>query len=77
MAIANTALTMPPDRKDWNGRAYLPKGFPTLAATSLLETGQKENLQLTVTNDVDGWLAARPMHPICQTGAVYGGFFYS
>ncbi len=47
MAIGNAALTMPPDRKDRNGRAYLPKGFPTLAATSLLEPGQKERLQLT------------------------------
>jgi uncharacterized cupredoxin-like copper-binding protein len=48
MDIGNAAMTMTPDKLDKQGRAYLPAAFEKqiLAATKLLEPGQKETLKL-------------------------------
>jgi azurin len=43
MATAN----MRPDELDGRGRPYLPKGIPILAATKLIEAGQRATLELT------------------------------
>ncbi len=51
MDIGNAALTMPPDRLDGKGRAYLPKDFPIRDATKLMEPGQKEKLQIPAINE--------------------------
>ena len=51
MDIGNAALTLPPDRLDGKGRAYLPKDFPIRDATKLLEPGQKEKLQIPAINE--------------------------
>ncbi len=46
--IGTAAMTMTPDKLDKKGRAYLPAAFEqeVLAATMLLEPGQKETLKL-------------------------------
>jgi glucose/arabinose dehydrogenase/azurin len=44
--IGMAAMTMTPDKKDKQGRQYLPEGHPFIAATHLLNPGQKEKLQL-------------------------------
>ncbi len=48
MEIGNAAMTMTPDKLDKQGRAFLPASFEkqVLAATKLLEPGQKETLKL-------------------------------
>lgn len=40
------AMTMTPDKKDRQGRQYLPEGHPFLAATHLLNAGAREKLQI-------------------------------
>ncbi len=46
--IGNAAMTMTPDKLDKQGRAYLPPAYEReiLAATRLLEPGQKETLKV-------------------------------
>ncbi|MEN3943339.1 PVC-type heme-binding CxxCH protein [Prosthecobacter sp. SYSU 5D2] len=48
MDIGNAAMTMTPDKVDKQGRAYLPAKFEKdiIAATRLLEPGQKEQLKV-------------------------------
>lgn len=48
MDIGTAAMTMTPAQLDKQGRAYLPKAFESqiLAATKLLDPGQKETLKL-------------------------------
>ena len=47
-AIGNATATMKPDERDGRGRPYVPRGNASiLAATQLLEAGQKETLKLT------------------------------
>ena len=47
-AIGNATATMKPDERDGRGRPYVPRGNANiLAATQLLEAGQKETLKLT------------------------------
>lgn len=48
MDIGNAAMTMTPDKVDKQGRAYLPADWEKqiLAATKLLEPGQKETIKL-------------------------------
>ena len=48
MEIGTAAMTMTPDKLDKQGRAYLPASFEKqiLAATRLLEPGQKETLKM-------------------------------
>src|SRR5439155_19150114 len=45
--VGLAAATMKPDELDGQGRAYLPQTTDILAATRLLEPGQKETLKLT------------------------------
>lgn len=45
--IGNLAAPMTPDQLDSKGRAFVPKSSDILAATKLLEAGQKETLKLT------------------------------
>jgi azurin len=48
MEIGTAAMTMTPDKLDKQGRAYLPASFEKqiLAATRLLEPGQKETIKM-------------------------------
>jgi azurin len=48
MEIGTAAMTMTPDKLDKQGRAYLPKSHEKniLAATKLLEPGQKETIKM-------------------------------
>jgi len=52
MEIGNAAMTMTPDKLDKQGRAFIPAAFEKqiLAATKLLEPGQKETLKLKAPN---------------------------
>lgn len=52
MEIGNGAMTMTPDKLDKQGRAFIPTAFEKqiLAATKLLEPGQKETLKLKAPN---------------------------
>jgi azurin len=45
--IGTDAQTMPPDRLDGQGRAFIPANAKIIAATRLLEAGQSERLKLT------------------------------
>jgi azurin len=45
--IGTDAQTMPPDKLDPQGRAYIPANPKIFAATRLLESGQSERLKLT------------------------------
>ena len=45
--VGTAAATMKPEELDSQGRAYLPKTSDILAATRLLDSGQKETLKLT------------------------------
>jgi azurin len=45
--VGTAASTMTPDKVDKQGRAYLPKSDDILAATKVLEPGQKEALKWT------------------------------
>ncbi len=47
MEIGMAAMTMPPSKKDKQGRQYLPEGQKFIAATKLIEAEEKEKLQLT------------------------------
>lgn len=44
--IGAAAQTMSPNEKDRQGRAYLPKDFNVLGATKLLNSGEKEKIQI-------------------------------
>ena len=46
-ALGTAAMTMTPDRKDGQGRAFVPSSDNVLAATRLIEAGQSERLKLT------------------------------
>jgi plastocyanin len=46
-AVANAASTMRPDQLDSQGRAYLPSSKDVIAASRLLEAGQRQTLKLT------------------------------
>jgi len=48
LEIGNAAMTMTPDKLDKQGRAYLPAAFEKqiIAATKLLEPGQRETLKV-------------------------------
>lgn len=48
MEVGTAAMTMTPDKLDKEGRAFIPKDYEKqiLAATKLLEPGQKETLKL-------------------------------
>jgi glucose/arabinose dehydrogenase/azurin len=45
--IGIATANMRPDELDGRGRPYLPKGIPTLAATKLIESGQRATLEMT------------------------------
>jgi len=45
--IATDAQTMPPDKLDGQGRAFIPANSKIIAASKLLEAGQSERLKLT------------------------------
>ena len=48
MEVGTAAMTMTPDKLDKQGRAFMPAAFEKdiLAATKLLEPGQKETIKL-------------------------------
>ncbi|MBN8249469.1 MAG: dehydrogenase, partial [Verrucomicrobia bacterium] len=45
--IATLAAEMRPDQLDSQGRAYLPRDFPVLGASRMLDSGKRETLKLT------------------------------
>lgn len=49
--IGNASATMTPDDLDGRGRAYVPNSPAVIAATKLLEAGQRATLSLTVPNE--------------------------
>jgi azurin/glucose/arabinose dehydrogenase len=49
--IGLAAATMKPDELDKQGRAFVPKNDAVLAATKLVESGQKETLKFTAPNE--------------------------
>ncbi len=49
--IGKKAMTMKPDQLDSAGRSYIPDDADILAATKLLENGQRETLKLTAPAD--------------------------
>jgi azurin len=49
--VGVAAATMKPDELDGKGRAYMPKTRDILAATRLLDPGQKETLKLTAPSE--------------------------
>jgi len=49
--VGNAAMTLPPTKLDGQGRAYIPSSPDILAATKLLEPGQKQTLQLTAPKE--------------------------
>jgi azurin len=48
--VGMAAMTMPPTKVDSKGRAYVPQSDDVVAATRLLEAGQKETLKVTAPN---------------------------
>ena len=46
-AVGNAAATMQPDKLDSARRAFVPKSPDILAATRLIESGQRESLKMT------------------------------
>lgn len=52
MEIGTAAMTMTPDKLDKKGRAYMPPAFEKeiIAATKLMEPGQKEQLKVKAPN---------------------------
>ncbi len=51
--VGEAAMKLKPDQLDGEGRAYVPASDDILAATKLLENGQRETLKLTAP-DVEG-----------------------
>lgn len=49
--VGNAAATMKPDELDGRGRAYIPTTPDILAATKMLDAGQRVTLSLTVPNE--------------------------
>ena len=49
--VGTASATMTPDKLDGQGRAYLPNSPDILAATKLVEPGQKETLKFTAPNE--------------------------
>ena len=49
--IGNEAATMKPEELDDEGRAYMPKDSNILAATKLLNSGQRETLKFTAPSE--------------------------
>jgi azurin len=45
--VGKAAMKMKPDQLDGSGRAYIPDTPDVIAATKLLENGQRETLKLT------------------------------
>ena len=45
--IANLTATMKPEERDGKGRPYVPNNPAIIAATKLIEAGQKETLKIT------------------------------
>jgi glucose/arabinose dehydrogenase/azurin len=62
--VGAAAATMKPDDLDSQGRAYLPKTSDVLAATKLLDPGQKETLKLAApdTEGVHEYVCTFPGH---------------
>ena len=72
--IGNAALTMTPDNKDKQGRAFLPKQFEKdiLAATKLLEPGQRETLKMRAPNSPGEYefVCTFPGHAVIMWGTL-------
>jgi azurin len=49
--VANAAARMAPEDDDGRGRAYVPKTSDIVAATRLLESGQRQTLTMTAPNE--------------------------
>jgi azurin len=49
--VGKAAMLMKPDQLDAQGRAYVPADPAVLAATKLLEAGEKETLKLTAPQE--------------------------
>ncbi|HTD88166.1 MAG TPA: HEAT repeat domain-containing protein, partial [Candidatus Binatia bacterium] len=49
--VANAATLMKPEDEDGRGRAYVPKGSDILAATRLIEPGQRATLSMTAPHE--------------------------
>jgi azurin len=62
--VGAAAATLKPDDLDSQGRAYLPRTSDVLAATKLLDPGQKETLKLAApdTEGVHEYVCTFPGH---------------
>jgi azurin/glucose/arabinose dehydrogenase len=72
-AIGNATATMKPDERDGRGRPYVPRGNANvLAATQLLEAGQKETLKLTApaTEGTQEFVCTFPGHFTLMWGTI-------
>jgi azurin len=49
--VANAAARMKPEDDDGRGRAYVPKSSDVVAATRMLEAGQRQTLTMTAPNE--------------------------
>ncbi|TDU80817.1 putative membrane-bound dehydrogenase-like protein [Prosthecobacter fusiformis] len=74
MDIGNAAMTMTPDKVDKQGRAYLPAKFEKeiIAATKLLEPGQKEQLKVRAPNQPGDYefVCTFPGHALIMWGTL-------
>lgn len=74
MEIGNAALTMTPDKLDKQGRSYLPPAFEKeiIAATKLLEPGQKEQLKVKAPNQPGDYefVCTFPGHALIMWGTL-------
>ncbi len=74
MEIGNAAMTMTPDKLDKQGRAYLPAAFEKdiIAATKLMEPGQKEQLKVRAPNQPGDYefVCTFPGHALIMWGTL-------
>ncbi len=74
MEIGMAAMTMTPDKLDKQGRAYLPAAFEKqiLAATKLLEPGQKETIKMKAPNQPGEYefVCTFPGHAVLMWGTL-------
>lgn len=75
MDIGNAALTMTPGQLDKQGRAFLPKAFEgeIIAATKLLEPGQKEQLKVRAPSKPGDYefVCTFPGHALIMWGTLH------
>ncbi len=77
MEIGTAAMTMTPDKLDKQGRAFMPTAFEKeiLAATKLLEPGQKETIKLKAPSQPGEYefVCTFPGHAVLMWGTLSVG----